>query len=294
MSRFDASDLHSLGAPFDHEPQNERELFEQVLSRLEEVRIGVEQGPFSDRGLFYVRMREKLLQLWLAARFRDTPNRRFSVHREEDVDDDKATDIQLSARGWNVCIEIKPVDDGRGYSAASLTSTIRDQLVGQYLKGFNSSHGILLLFRLDNKGWDIPGVGRGQPFQALVEYLQGQARLIKEEQPHVQELIVIAIDCTGPGAVVETDTAASKPATKKAATKPAVAIKKAAGENAKATKKAAAKKAPESKKAAVKKTTRPATKKPAAANKGPDRKTVAAKDVVAETDVAAAPEPDAT
>ncbi|MDR6392606.1 hypothetical protein [Paraburkholderia phenoliruptrix] len=195
VSNFDARDLNSIGEVLHREPRSERELFEHVLSRLEEVRIGLEQGPFSDRGLFFAGMREKLLQLWLSARFLDMPNRRFSVHREEEVDDDKETDIQLSARSWNVCIEIKPVDHRRGYSAASLTSTIRDQLVGQYLKGFNSSHGILVLFRLDRKGWDIPGVGKGQSFHALVEYLQEQARLIKEEHPHVQELIVFAIDC---------------------------------------------------------------------------------------------------
>ncbi|SKC69605.1 hypothetical protein [Paraburkholderia hospita] len=208
--RFDAGDLYSLGEPLHHEPRSERELFEQVLSRLDEVRIGIEQGPFSDRGLFHVRMSEKLLQLWLAARFRDTPNRRFTVHREEEVDDDKETDIQLSSHSWNVCIEIKPVDHRRGYSAASLTRTLREQLVGQYLKGFNSGHGILVLFQLDNKEWDIPGVGKGQSIQALVEYLQGQAQVIKGEQPHVQELIVFAIDCTLPGASAESAVLVSK------------------------------------------------------------------------------------
>ncbi|MBB5441608.1 MULTISPECIES: hypothetical protein [unclassified Paraburkholderia] len=274
-SRFDADDLYSLGTPLHREPRSERELFEQVLSRLEEVRIGVEQGPFSDRGLFYVRMREKLLQLWLAARFRETPNRRFSVHREEEVDDDKATDIQLSARSWNVCIEIKPVDHRRGYSAASLTSTIRDQLVGQYLKGFNSSHGILVLFRLDNKGWNIPGVGKGQSFQALVEYLQGQARLIKEEQPHVQELIVFAIDCIPPSPAVEGGIPASRRATKKASTNPATAIKPAIGDT---------------KGAAVKSAARPSSsKKSAAAKKGLGRNALDTEDVAAETEVTLAP-----
>jgi hypothetical protein len=141
-------------------------------------------------------MRETLLQVWLAARFRDTPNGRFSVHREEEVDEYNETDIQLSARGWNVCIEIKPVDGKRSYSAASLVATIREQLVGQYLKGFNSSHGILVLIRLDKKTWEIPGVGKRRPFSALVQYLKKQAEIIKAECPHVAQLIVFPIDCT--------------------------------------------------------------------------------------------------
>ncbi|MGN5353147.1 hypothetical protein ACQ4P5_13860 [Ralstonia sp. L16] len=157
---FDIRGLQSIASPLCREPQNEGELFEQVVARLEELRTGVEEGPFSDRDLFSKGMKEKVLQLWLAARLRDTPHRRFSVHREENVDADKATDIQVSARNWNVCIEIKPVDADRSYSAASLTGTLREQLVDQYLKGFNSSHGILVLFRLDGKTWEIPGVGK--------------------------------------------------------------------------------------------------------------------------------------
>jgi hypothetical protein len=57
-----------------------------------------EEGPFSERSLFFAGMPEKSLQLWLAAKFRETQNRRFDVHREEEVDDDKKTDIQLIKR----------------------------------------------------------------------------------------------------------------------------------------------------------------------------------------------------
>ncbi|CAJ8169967.1 Uncharacterised protein [Burkholderia pseudomallei] len=194
-ANFDFRSLQSIASPLNCAPQSEGQLFEQVIARLEELRTGVEEGPFSDRGLLYKGMKEKLLQLWLAARLRDTPNGRFTVHREENVDADNATDIQVSARSWNICIEIKPVDEKRSYSAVSLTATIREQLVGQYLKGFNSSHGILVIFRLDKKTWDIPDVGKRQTFPAFVRYLQDQADIIKASLPHVQKLIVFPIDC---------------------------------------------------------------------------------------------------
>jgi hypothetical protein len=74
-------------------------------------------------------------------------------------------------------------------------------LVGQYLKGFNSTHGILVLFRLDKKRWDIPDMGKGKDFKELVDYLQGQARSIKDQHSHVRELVVFGIDCTGSEAV---------------------------------------------------------------------------------------------
>lgn len=166
-----------------------------MLARLEEIRTGLEEGPFSERSLFSAATSEKQLQLWLAAKFRDTQNCRFSVHREEEVDDDKKTDIQLSSRVWNVCVEIKPVDETRKYSANSLTDTLQTQIVNQYLKGYNSSRGIMVLMQLDRKTWDIPGGQRGQPFEAMVEYLQQQAHRIKERSSGVNELIVFPIRC---------------------------------------------------------------------------------------------------
>jgi hypothetical protein len=185
--------LTSIGLPFLTEPKTEAQLFEQVVARLEDIRTRIEEGPFSERDLFSSGMPEKHLQHWLAAHFCDTPNRRFSIHREEEVDDDKKTDIQLSARVGSVCVEIKPIDRGR-YSANSLVGTLRDQIVGQYLKGENSQHGILLLFQLDTKNWDIPDGPKAQPFPVLVEYLQRQADRIKAESG-IQQLLVFGINC---------------------------------------------------------------------------------------------------
>jgi hypothetical protein len=197
-AHIDPSNLREISSPFLTEPRSEAQLFMQVVARLEEIKKGIEEGPFSERDLFSPSMPEKHIQRWLAARFRDTPNRRFSVHREEEVDDDKKTDIQLGCPLGNVCIEIKPVNAGRSYSANSLAKTLKTQIVDQYLKGYNSSHGILVLCRLDEKTWDIPDGLKKQPISALVTYLQEQARLIKADFPGIQELIVFAIDCTAP------------------------------------------------------------------------------------------------
>jgi hypothetical protein len=191
-SNWTVSDLKAVGSPFLSQPRTEAQLYDQVVARLEEVRLNLEEGPFSERDLFNKGMPEKFLQRWLAAKFRETQNRRFSVHREEEVDDDKETDIQLSCPDGNVCVEIKPIDATR-YSANKLASTLEDQIVGQYLKGNNSSRGILVLIQLDDKTWSIPGVGNRQPVSALVKYLNGQADLIKNRSPGVNELIVFCM-----------------------------------------------------------------------------------------------------
>lgn len=194
-SQVEPRDLRDIGSPFVTAPKTEAQLFQQVMARLEEVRKGTEEGPFSDRALFHPGMPESHLQSWLAARFWETKNLRFTVTREEQVDDDKEPDIQLGCPQGKVCVEIKPLDKGRGYSANSLTETLRVQIVKQYLRGFNSNHGILVLFRLDDKTWNIPGGKTKQPFSALVEYLQSQADIIKNESPDVVALQIVGINC---------------------------------------------------------------------------------------------------
>ena len=75
--------------------------------------------------------------------------------------------------------------------------TLKDQLVGQYLKGRNSRHGILVLLRLDKKRWQIPdGVNDGQ-FEDLVKYLRSQATQIKAQNDKVERLEVFGINCAG-------------------------------------------------------------------------------------------------
>ena len=195
-SQIEPHDLRNINSPFITAPKSETQLFEQVIARLEEVRKGTEEGPFSDRGLFSPKIPEKHLQNWLAARFRETQNRRFTVTREEEVDNNKEPDIQLGCPQGKVCVEIKPLSREQSYSANSLTDdTLRRQIVNQYLKGFNSAHGILVLFRLDDKAWDIPGGSKSQSFSALVEYLQAQATIIMTESPGVEALTVFGIDC---------------------------------------------------------------------------------------------------
>ncbi len=186
--------LRTISSPFLTEPKSEAQLYLQVIARLEEIRKNLEEGPFSERDLFSCGMPEKYLQRWLAAKFRETQNRRFSVHREEEVDDDKMTDIQLSCPAGNVCVEIKPVDTTR-YSATTLTETLKTQIVGQYLKGTNSSRGVLVLMQLDDKTWDIPGGAKRQSFSELVEHLEKQAHAIKTSSRGVNELAVFGMRC---------------------------------------------------------------------------------------------------
>jgi len=193
------SDIPFLGDCYCRDSRTAGELYEQVLARLEDIRESIEKGPFSDRVLFTPGIDETKLQIWLASRLNDTPRRRFIprfvVHREPQVDHSNRTDIEVSSQAGKVCIEIKPLDSNRSYSANTLVETLKTQLVGQYLRGQNSNHGILLLLRLDEKSWDIPGGPSKGSFDDLVSFLKIKAAEIENEQTDVERLSVFGIDC---------------------------------------------------------------------------------------------------
>lgn len=193
--------LRGLHAAFDGEPATEEQLFEQVLLRLEDIKADVEVGRFSERVLFRRGMREEALQHWLAARLFKSQGLRFSVHREEEFDARKKPDVTCAVAAGSVCVEIKPLDGTRSYSAQTLVDdTLRTQLVDQYLKEENSTSGVLVLMQLDRKRWQIPGNPTLVGFEDLVVYLQRAADRIKMEVPRVKALRVIGISCVEPRA----------------------------------------------------------------------------------------------
>jgi hypothetical protein len=199
-SSIAADELIELDRRYCREPRTVNDLFHQVLARLCEIKEAVEKGPFSERSLLFPGIPEKRIQLWLASRLSDTPLRRFTprfvVHREPVVDRDDRTDIEVSGRPGKVCIEIKPIDSMRNYSAPKLAETLREQLAGQYLRGGNSKHGILVLLRLDHKEWEIPGQNGRKGFAELMHFLEDERLKVLRERPDVEALEIVSIDCT--------------------------------------------------------------------------------------------------
>jgi hypothetical protein len=198
LATYSPADIKRLAIPFTFEPKNEAELLVQVMGRLKEIKLRTEQGPFSDRALFSLEISEAALQNWLAARLWEHPNRKYSVAREEQVDNDKMPDIQAAVAAGKVCIEIKPLSRKHSYSAVSLVETLRTQIGEQYLRGLNSRHGVLVLFRLDDKKWKIPGVSGLGSYEDLAAYLQRQADQLRESVGHIDALQVLLIDCVPP------------------------------------------------------------------------------------------------
>ena len=189
------AELRALEETFASPAVEPGRLYQQVIARLEDLRLSIEEGPYSEAVLFEPGMDKSKLQVWLAARLAGSGNRRFSVTREEELHLKNRPDVQVGCAGGKVCIEVKPLD-GTRYSAAELVRTLSDQLVEQYLVGLNSRHGILMLILLQKRSWRVPGKRGLRGLADLVKYLQHEANGIAARRGDIEKLQVFAIDAS--------------------------------------------------------------------------------------------------
>lgn len=178
------------------EPKTSDDLFRIALGRLEALKRDVEQGDFSERGLFHAKIEETLLQKYVANRLKIAARGQYTVHREEEVDLENRTDIRLWYRKELVAtIEVKCANK---WTYLQLRDSLKNQLVGKYLRDHNSRHGVLLLGHMGDKdSWKGPD-GKKLSFDELTLTLNGEAEQIASADPGVSSLAVGGIDFRSP------------------------------------------------------------------------------------------------
>ena len=189
-------DVAAFGAGGEMDPKTGDELYEIALDRLNDIREDTETGDFSDRHLFSPGMPEKDIQIWLSGRLHRERGGMYSVTREEEIVLSQETDIRLHhpAAGC-VTIEIKPVESGTGrYSFNQLVAALQGQLVGQYMRAAESSHGILVVAMLEPRQWNPPEGGSRIRFPEVLDRLNAIASEIVQSDRGVEKLCVIGID----------------------------------------------------------------------------------------------------
>lgn len=190
-------DIAEFGAVHEKAPTSAQELMEIARDRLSDVKEDIEYGDFSDRGLFKPGMPEHLIQRWLAGRLERESRGQFSIVREEEIDRLEKTDIRLhNPVAGRVTIEVKPVDRPNRYPFSQLVGTLEEQLVGQYMRAWNSRHGVLVITMLENRHWDPRDHGGRINFSELIDRLNERAKGIVASDDRVDGLYVIGIDFT--------------------------------------------------------------------------------------------------
>ena len=173
-------------------PETADNLFRIALRRLETLRRDIEKGDFSNRQLFGPATEEVYLQKYVANRLRIEARSQYTVHREEEVDLQKRTDIRL----WypNDLVSTIEVKCANKWSYNELVDSLKNQLVGKYMRDRNSRHGVLLVGHLGGREhWKAPD-GKDLPFNDLIEALQKEADRIASSDSHVSSLAVAGID----------------------------------------------------------------------------------------------------
>jgi hypothetical protein len=91
---------------------------------------------------------------------------------------------------------VKIADDWR---FAQLTTALETQLIGQYMKDPGARHGVLLLIYARKKQSWANGKERVVGFNALIDYLQWQAKDLQARRAEIEGIEVVGIDFHEPG-----------------------------------------------------------------------------------------------
>ena len=158
----------------------------------------IRHGDFSDRKLVQSATKEPDVQRTLARRLRDNANGACKVTREEEIVDQKRTDIRfLSVQSVKKAVaEVKIADK---WSLRQLEDALRDQLVGQYLRHRDCKAGCLLLTYHGRMCYWLPSESRSRlRFQEIVAILRKKAMKIEVETSYDVRLSVFGIDLGDP------------------------------------------------------------------------------------------------
>jgi hypothetical protein len=163
----------------DATPSSRAALFALVRRHLRQISGSQQEGEFAYPELFErlagphpseegMNRVELTVQRWVAATLQLVSRGLYTVEREPEKKDQKRVDICATVPGvGQVPIEIKPIG---AYSFADLKRTIEHQLLGDYMRPREVTHGVLLLVRLVDKQFQL-GENRKRWFADLVSAL---------------------------------------------------------------------------------------------------------------------------
>ena len=191
-----ASDVLSFTEQAEREPRSARALFDLICSRLDDLKLDVEEGDASEARILKRVDQETDLRTWFASRLRLAARSRYSVPPEEELADATRPDLRIHAPAVDapVPIELKIADN---WSYSQLVERLHNQLVGQYLRDARSKFGcFLLVWRGTKTEWREAESGKRFSFGNLLEQLEAQAEAILRDRYDLEGIRIVGIDLT--------------------------------------------------------------------------------------------------
>ena len=194
---FASEDVVALDTRHEAPPRDSHGLFTVMMDRLDDLAHDLAHHDFTIRQTLQRICKEPEIQRNLAWEFDSRANGVYVVTREEEVADNKRTDIRLSAVNGDLkaVIEVKIADND--WTLTDLERALANQLVGQYLRHSSCRAGCLLLTCHGRKQYWVHPRTRGRiSFPELVAFLKEKARDVENESTHDVRVAVFGLDLT--------------------------------------------------------------------------------------------------
>lgn len=170
------------------------------------VKYSIEKGEFSLRRFFSALKFSRIdtdkeglaleadFQALLGSEMNHLAGTRYSVTREPETAEATRRDVLCRKGAYYASIELKM---SMRWTVSQYLEALEDQLVGQYMRNYNSTTGFLVIVLQKDRKWRHPTTKKELNFQALIKLLQARALELEAlDRRHI--IRVIGIDATPP------------------------------------------------------------------------------------------------
>lgn len=190
---WQAADIKVFALEAEREPTSQKDLFDIAISRIDDMKLDLEEGDESEASLWRKVKNEIELRGIIANRLKHSSQNKYTTGSEEELADQTRTDIRLHHPDVDARIPIEIKIAGK-WATTQHRERFKNQLIGQYMR--EAQYGIFLIInrgaQYDLKSWKITNKRGG--FPELVQLLKSETYPLIKKHKKVQGLEVIGID----------------------------------------------------------------------------------------------------
>ena len=195
LERWTAEQVAEFGDKLTRTPTSHRQLFDLTVARLRDLKDWLERGDDSPYRTWQRAADEGEVRVLVAGWLKQNRTNPFTVAQESELANRQRMDIRLQNQSVPspVPIELKLLD--KDWTGPDLCESLRDQLVGDYMRDATGGRGVMLLFWQGNgpdKRWEIDG--RLVRLDEFRDALKGYWDTISNSFPDVEAVEVVLID----------------------------------------------------------------------------------------------------
>ena len=194
LEPWQSEDVITFSTEAEKRPRSARELIDLACSRLDDIRLNLEDGRYSQAQLLLdAAIEEPKIRNWFADQLCTLSHGKYSVSSEDEYADATRPDLNIHAPAvdYPIVIELKKADN---WPVPNLSERLHNQLVGQYMRDAHSQFGIYLIVWQGK--WKRKTDEKDMSFEKLVNLLQAQADTIVSSRYDIEEIRVFGIDLT--------------------------------------------------------------------------------------------------